>query len=207
VGQTFTMKLFRQVAGSTYRVVAHDVPHDLTPGVLNTFPASVAAKPGDILGLNSGQNPGDDSCNFQLPPGTNDSAWSRLGDLGDGEIGDFGNTTPFFRVNASAVITPTNSFTVGTPTRNRRKGRATIPVVVPNPGEVVLSGNGAKLAAATVTAAATVNLPIKARGKKRRKLNTTGKVKLAASITYTPTGGDPRAQSVAVKLKKKLKKS
>jgi len=45
---------------------------------------------------------------------------------------------------------------------------------------------------------------IKARGKKRKTLNRTGKVKLNVAITYTPTLGDAGIQSVKVKLKKKL---
>jgi hypothetical protein len=202
-GQTFTMKLFRQVTGSTYRAVAHDVPRDLTPGVLNTFATNVVAMPGDILGLNSGQNPGDDSCNFLLPPGTNDSSWSRSGDLADGEAGDFGSSTPFFRVNASAVITPTSTFTIGKPTRNRRKGTARIAVSVPNPGGLSLSGKGVKPATMTIGPPATVSLAVRAKGKKRRKLNQTGKVKVPVSITYIPAGGDSRTQSAKVKLRKR----
>ena len=45
---------------------------------------------------------------------------------------------------------------------------------------------------------------IKAKGKKKRKLNDTGKVTLNVAVTYTPTGGDPSTQSVKVKLKKNL---
>jgi Ca2+-binding RTX toxin-like protein len=103
MGQSFTMKLFRQVAGMTYTVVGHDGPHDLTPSALNTFPANVAAKPGDVLGLNSGSNPADDACNFTVPM---DTALTRSGDLADGESGDFGTTTPFWRVNITAVVEP-----------------------------------------------------------------------------------------------------
>ena len=44
----------------------------------------------------------------------------------------------------------------------------------------------------------------KAKGKKKRKLNETGKVKLNVAVTYTPTGGDPSTQSVKVKLKKNI---
>ena len=47
-------------------------------------------------------------------------------------------------------------------------------------------------------------LLIKARGKKQKKLNETGKVKLNVAVTYTPTGGDPNTQSTKVKLRKKL---
>jgi hypothetical protein len=47
-------------------------------------------------------------------------------------------------------------------------------------------------------------LSIKATGKKKRKLNETGKVKLKLVVTYTPTGGSPNTQSVKVTLKKKV---
>ena len=43
---------------------------------------------------------------------------------------------------------------------------------------------------------------IKAKGKKKRKLNETGKVKLNVAVSYTPSGGDPSTHSVKVKLKK-----
>ena len=52
----------------------------------------------------------------------------------------------------------------------------------------------------TVTAPGAVELLIKARGKKKRKLNETGKVK--PNVTFTPTGGDPSTQSRKLKLKK-----
>jgi hypothetical protein len=55
-----------------------------------------------------------------------------------------------------------------------------------------------------VSAPGAVTLTIKAKGKKKRKLNETGKVKLNVAVTYTPTGGDPATQSVKMKLKKKL---
>ena len=47
-------------------------------------------------------------------------------------------------------------------------------------------------------------LLIKAKGKKKRKLNDTGKVKLNATISYTPTGGTASTHSRKVKLKKNL---
>jgi hypothetical protein len=48
-----------------------------------------------------------------------------------------------------------------------------------------------------------VKLTIRARGKKERKLNETGKVKLNLAITYTPTGGVPNTASTKVKLRKR----
>jgi hypothetical protein len=49
-----------------------------------------------------------------------------------------------------------------------------------------------------------VELVVKGKGKKKKTLNKTGKVKLNLAITYTPAGGEPSTQSLKVKLKKKL---
>ena len=48
-----------------------------------------------------------------------------------------------------------------------------------------------------------VKVTIRAKGKKKRKLNETGKVKLNVAITYTPTGGSPSTDSTKVKLRKR----
>jgi subtilisin-like proprotein convertase family protein len=109
----------------------------------------------------------------------------------------------------SLDIKPSNVFTLGATTRNKKKGTATLTVNVPNPGELTGSGNGVSAAGAaviskTVTAPGNVQLLIKAKGKKKKKLNQKGKVKVKPKITYAPTGGDPSAQSVKVRLKKKL---
>ena len=72
------------------------------------------------------------------------------------------------------------------------------------------SGNGVKASStgraviSKSVGAGPAQLLIKAKGKKKRKLNETGKVKLNVAVTYAPTGGDPSTQSVKVKLKKTL---
>ncbi|HEY6653887.1 MAG TPA: hypothetical protein VI028_07150 [Solirubrobacterales bacterium] len=48
-----------------------------------------------------------------------------------------------------------------------------------------------------------MTVKIKASGKKKRKLNETGKVKVAPTLTYVPTGGDPTSQSTTLKLRKR----
>jgi hypothetical protein len=205
-GQTFTMKVFRKVADpARYQVVGHDGPRPLAASTLNTFPASVPVKPGDVLGFNNG-SPVATSCGF---PVTGESYLFRNGNLADGESDPF-SSFPGFRLNISAVVAPTNSFTLGKAKLNKKKGTATLTATVPNPGVLTASGNGVKAASAgrAVTSksvgAGQAQLLIKATGKKKRKLNETGKVKLNVAITYTPTGGDPSTQSVKVKLKKKL---
>jgi hypothetical protein len=102
-----------------------------------------------------------------------------------------------------------NAFTFAGLKRNKKKGTATLNVNVPEPGELIGSGNGAKVSAAGATTSkavtpGTAQLLIKAKGKKKRKLNETGKVKLSLAVTYTPTRGKLNTQSIKVKLKKKL---
>ena len=114
-----------------------------------------------------------------------------------------------YRLNISAVLVPTNTFSLSPITRNKKKGTASLTATVPNPGDLTASGNGVSAAAAgravssKAVGADTAQLLIRAKGKKKRKLNETGKVKLDVAVTYTPTGGDPATQSVKVKLKKK----
>jgi hypothetical protein len=229
-GQTYKMKVFRKIADpAIYQVVGHDGPHPLTGGVVNTFPMSIAVEPGDVLGVNS-SSPVGTACIFPAP---GDSYLFRAEDLADGASEAFG-TALDRRINISAVLEadcdrdglgdetqdadlsacrpparPSNAFTLAGLTRNKKKGTASLKVNVPNPGELIGSGNGAKVAAAgarisKAVTAGTAQLLIKAEGKKKRKLNETGKVKLNVAVTYTPSGGDPSTQSVKVKLKKKF---
>ena len=97
------------------------------------------------------------------------------------------------------VSKPSNAFTIGAITRNKKRGTATIPITVPNEGGLAASGKGLR---ATLSGPPN-RLLIRATGKKKRKLNETGKVKLNVAITYTPTGGDPNTQSVNVRLIKR----
>jgi hypothetical protein len=77
---------------------------------------------------------------------------------------------------------------------------------------LALGGHGVKpqrpiarrpVRAKPVATAGPVNLLVKAKGSKKRKLKQSGKVNLRLSITYTPTGGTPASQSLSVKLKRK----
>lgn len=105
---------------------------------------------------------------------------------------------------------PSNAFTVGKAALNKRRGTATLTVNVPSAGELVASGKGVKAASSFPRAQSSKSVPpgsaqlvIRARGKKKRKLDETGKVTLSIAITFTPTGGDPNTQSMKVTLKKR----
>jgi hypothetical protein len=200
-----TMKIYRKVADpATYQVVGHAGPERLTAGgtVGNTFPANVRVRRGDLLGL----HPVTESpCGFK-DPGGQLAIFS--GDLADGDAMGFGADSGS-DLDIQATFVPDNSFSVGGTTRNKKKGTATLAVDVPNPGE--LTGSGKGVAAAPVgaltsksVAAGTAQLLIKPKGRAKRTLNETGKVKLKVAITYTPTGGDPGRQFRKVKLEKRL---
>ncbi len=200
-GQTMTFKVFRRVTGSTYMVVGHDGPRSLTGGAVNTFPANIGVKPGDVIGLFFSVAPPAKAWFFAAP----DAFLRRNGNLADGQSGVF-DPDPDRRLNVTAVFVPTNVFTLRGVNLHRKKGTATLKVNVPNPGELVLSGNGVKGVGASravaVTAPGIARLPIRAKGKKRETLNETGRVRVKLKITYTPTGGDPSTQSRKLKLRK-----
>jgi hypothetical protein len=75
-------------------------------------------------------------------------------------------------------------FSFGKLTVNRRTGTAALRVDVTGPGTVTLSGKGLITQIAT---GGTV-LAVRSKGKARRRLNRTGKVSVAATVTYTPNG-------------------
>jgi hypothetical protein len=127
--------------------------------------------------------------------------------LADGGPGRAPVSTNLYEVALNADITST--FTVDAITRNKKKGTATLTITVAHAGELTAAGKGVKVANAavlskTVSAPGSVQLLIKAKGRKKKKLNSTGRVKLKLAITYTPTGGEQVTKSVKVMLKKNL---
>jgi hypothetical protein len=198
-GQMLTMKIFRQVAGLTYSVVGHDGPRLLAPGVDNSFATSpgFSVKPGDVLGLHT------DSDDIDCVDNTGQTGDVQLflndSNLADGQSGLF-DTFATQRLNVAAVLDPTNQFTRARTRRNKKRGIAILTLRVPNPGELVASGKGVKRVSKTVASPGDVTLKIAAKGKKRRKLNDTGKAKLSPTLAFTPTGGVPSTQVAKVKL-------
>jgi hypothetical protein len=208
-GQNLALKLYRPITGVFYRVVAHEGPHPLNAGVVNTFTASVPVKAGDILGNSVPVGATNTGCNF---PVTGENYLTHTGNLVDGDFGDFTTGTPDRRQNISAVIEPTNTFTQGLTTRNKKQGNATVAFNVPNPGTLTATGTGVSAASAgaqtsaTATGPGQVSLLINATGKKKKKLRSKGKVTLSSTVTYTPTGGTAKSLATSVKLKLKKKK-
>jgi hypothetical protein len=203
--QLYTMKIFRKVDDpATYRVVGHDGPRMLTPGVINTFSSNVQAEPGDILGFN--ESGGSNACTWFVP---GDMVLARSGSLSDGNSGSF-STQSDRRLNISAVLAPSNSFTITVASRNRSNGTLTLAVNVSNPGfvsltgkGVVAAGGGRKASGKQTTQAGPVELRIRAKGKNQRALAKSGKVIVKPKITFAPFNGDAATQTTKVKLRKK----
>jgi hypothetical protein len=207
-GLSMGLKIFRKVSDPmTYRSISSDGPRLLTPGGTagNTFPAAIQVQKGDVLGVNVSPTPGV-ACLFPVP---GDHYLYRyafpLTTLPDGQEASFGTAVQEDRLNVSAVLEPSNAFSLGTVTRNRKKGTASLAITTPNPGTLAVGGKGAtaKVAAADATVpAGPVRVKVRAKGKRAATLNQTGKVKLNLSITFTPTSGAPGTQQLKVKLRK-----
>lgn len=207
-GGQVEMKVFRESPTNfrLFQAVAHDGPRTLTPSKINTFPVNLPVQFGDFIGLTTIS--GSTSCRFSAAGAQNNIA-VRVGSLADGESGlfdFFGN----YRLNVQAVLSPTNAFTVKAQPlskTDKKAGTATLRVDLPGHGELTASGKGAKAAAAGAVPAKSVSqdgatLVVGAKGKQKRKLLDTGKVKLRIAVTFTPTGGTPSTQSLKVTLKK-----
>jgi putative cofactor-binding repeat protein len=98
-------------------------------------------------------------------------------------------------------LQPDNAFKLGKVKRNKKKGTAKQLVILPLPdaGSVTIKGKGLKSKTRQVTGGANVKLPVIAKGKKRKALNASGKVKIKAQVIYNATG------NAAKTIKRKLK--
>jgi hypothetical protein len=167
------------------------------------YTARLPIRIGDYIGIDccSGGAPGAE---FFVPGPAIRYEWQP--GLADGGPGRPPLNTDLYEVAINAEITST--FAVDVIRRNKKKGTATLTVTVAHAGEVTGAGKGVKVANAAViskpvSGPGSVQFLIKSRGKKRRKLNLAGKVKVKPKITYTPTGGESVTRSVGVKLIKR----
>jgi Tol biopolymer transport system component len=102
-----------------------------------------------------------------------------------------------------AATPPSNEFTITGVKANRRKGTAKLKLEVPGPGTIAVSGKDLKDQEAEAAAAGPISVPIKPKGKAKKKLADRGKAKVAATIVFTPSGGTPNTQDKRIKLVKK----
>jgi hypothetical protein len=94
-------------------------------------------------------------------------------------------------------------FKVGKAKRNRKRGTARLPITVPDPGTLSIVGPGARISRIKTVSPGTVRVLVKAKGRKRRKLDRNGRAKLLLTIGYSPVGSVPSTQPVKVRLRKR----
>jgi hypothetical protein len=196
---TYVFKVFRRTSDpDVFQVIAHAPPHVLTSGI-NTVPVSIAVRSGDMIGVN--ERGDTNSCTFGQ---AGDGVLSREGSISDGGSGTFLPRNDV-RLNLSAILVPSNDFTIAALTQDRKQGSATVTVNVPNPGILTLSGKGLKRrrVSKNIAVAGTVRFQIAAAGKKKRKLEKTGKVAMSTTMTYTPAAGESASTLLTVKLRKR----
>jgi hypothetical protein len=101
-----------------------------------------------------------------------------------------------FELEPASAAAPTSSaFRFGKLKRNKRRGTATLTVIVPGPGTLALGGRKVRPQSTSET-----KLLIRARGKAKRRLARKGRVKVRVRVTYTPTGGMPASMARNVQL-------
>jgi virginiamycin B lyase len=99
---------------------------------------------------------------------------------------------------------PSNKFRLSNPRLHRRKGTATLVATLPGRGKLALRGNRVHEQTKAPKAGGKVKLAVEPKRKIRRKLKRTGKAEVTPTVTYTPTGGNPRKKPkrVALRLKR-----
>lgn len=214
-GQPLTFVVLKPVGGGSFSVVGVDartLPSPLPAGEVAAFQlaAPIPVTAGETLGLTSAAGA---ICFWHagaVPVASTVTALFIPAPLAPNQTLASVETSPGgFTMNLGATFIPDNNIvTLGKAKRNIKKGTATLNLSLPNPGELTASGKGVKAASARAVLSKSVpagpaQLLIKAKGKKKRKLNQTGKVPLNVAITYTPTNGDPGTRSVKVKLIKR----
>jgi hypothetical protein len=199
-GATFSFKVFRRTSDPDFfQVVGRTTGQTLTAGV-NTFPTSVSVESGDLIGIHAQGGVGGNSCTF---PVLGDGALTSPGDLAVGDPPAQFSPLTNVRLNLSAVLNPSNAFTITGLVRHRRGGTATLTVALSNPGLVTVGGVGLKKRHATTAVASSVTLKVATVGKSSRKLARKGHLKVPVAVTFFPTGGDPSSQTIPVKLVQK----
>jgi len=102
---------------------------------------------------------------------------------------------------------PSNAFSFGWIKLNKKKGVASLQIMVPGAGRVlVLGSKTVAKSSKAAKGASTIAVTIKAKGRAAKQLKKKGKAKVKASVRFTPTGGTAKTKSKTVKLVRKKPK-
>jgi hypothetical protein len=160
----------------------------------------MSVEPGDLIGIQSTNS--SDNLGTASPPGATYAVW--VPGLPDGGSRAPNSTMQPSELGYNAdVQLVSNEITLGALKKNKSNGTAKLTVTVPNAGALTLFGKGLKRFTTTATAAGDVVLPLKPKGKTKRKLNQDGKAKVTAHVQFAPTGISPLTTPRTLTLRKK----
>ncbi|MEO6512421.1 MAG: PKD domain-containing protein [Nocardioides sp.] len=179
-------------------------PASLTAGVAGTFTASAVddwSVPVVSWIFSDGVGLTGSTVQRAFPSAGTYTATARVTDA----VGHTATDTRTVTVTAAPVVVPvavSNSFQIGKLKLNKIKGTAKMPITVPGPGTLVITGRGVVKQMYSPRTAGTFRVLVKSKGKKAATLKAAGKVRLKVTLTYTPTGGLANAKIRRVVLKK-----
>jgi hypothetical protein len=173
-----------------------------TGGGIHSVPANLAVQPGDYVGIDTSRTTAFSESPSQCgPPRAFLAYHPPLTDFGSFQPAD-ANFTCELLVQATIQPSSVFGFNPKQVYKVSKKFKIVLPIELPGPGGIKVSGKGlARAPATTVNEAGTVKLPVKLAAKKLRRLEAKGKGGLKVTVTFTPVGGDPGTQTFKLKLK------
>jgi regulator of replication initiation timing len=103
-----------------------------------------------------------------------------------------------------AEAEPLNTVAFDQVTLNMKKGTATVRARVEGVGHLLLTGKGVQDSFAATDGMGSATLAVVPTGKRRRKLEATGRAKVEVSVMFVPASGDLRTQAMAITLVKRM---
>jgi hypothetical protein len=211
----YALRVLQPLPGGSYRGDGSGPPQTAPSVGINTLTLTnpLLIKAGELVGVDcpNGAPSPSRTTGGGVPPTSTYAYWAPP--LADGAQAPPTNQLPGEEVlvNADVAPIPPNGFTFGKVKKHPNKGTATLPVNLPGPGTVALSGKGLKgkqlqVSSTAKSAAQVVKLLIKAKGKAKGALGSSGHAKVKPSVTYTPVGevtGVPNTLSRKIKLIKR----
>jgi dipeptidyl aminopeptidase/acylaminoacyl peptidase len=110
------------------------------------------------------------------------------------------NPTPIPTSNPQPSPKPLNTFHLGRLKLTLKGGAATLTLTVLGPGTATIAGKAIRSAGAAAKRAGKLRLAVRLKPAAKRSLRQNGKLRVQATVTFTPTGGSRSAKTVTLRL-------
>jgi hypothetical protein len=204
--ETATFRVAR-ASGDTANMTGADTGPTITlhqPGTYS-FPASLPIKAGDYVGIDTSSTRATAALSTCGNPPNSGGYFTYHPVLTNGGPFQTADANSTCELLVQAIIQPSSVFGFNPKQvyKVSKKFKIVLPIELPGPGGIKVSGKGLAraLATRTVSEAGTVKLSLKLAAKKMRRLEAEGKSGLKVTVTFTPVGGDPGTQTFKLKLK------